>query len=243
MPVTPHSFNVYEDLQKLDELMGDEHKEPSSMDLSEYRILQSKIVRGTVELLQHLAQHNMLMCGSDDHLHSLDPGHIEELRHGNSEAFSEVAVKIEVPECDDLAQDILDDATTINPGAMADSADMLVAIQLHNKMKRYNDIEHIDIFDLLFARWEEQVQKIAPQATRYLEQLDAAGLLGVYDQRTGARYEILFVGGGPSDDENEIHAVIATHSDAQIAKANKELAARVKKNTNAKAASNVTPLR
>jgi len=67
--VNKHEFNVYDTLERLDALLETGHDDPSPMDVAEYKVLTNKLVRGTRELLVHLALHDVLALESADAHH------------------------------------------------------------------------------------------------------------------------------------------------------------------------------
>jgi hypothetical protein len=225
-----HEFNVYETLDKLHALMANgDHEDPSVMDKAEYSVLTSRLVRGALEILRHLAQHDILMGEANGNSRPIEPEDISEVHLDQNAAFSELCVNIDVTDDneDDEESELLDQiAQIVDTRPLTDAADMLVLMNLWTRhLQLSNDSKNEPLTSAVFARWEEVADDVVPRTLRMIHQMQTAGILLVTDIRTSAEYEIELV--RLHEDDPRIDLVINTRP--EIRAGNKPLTSAKKK--------------
>ena len=181
-----HDFNVYETLAKLDGLLESGHDNPSPMDRAEYRVLTSTLVRGAAELLGHLALHDVLTLETAETLEPITARQVSTTATDSDGGFTDEIVTINLPAHLVPYGAIVESMKTWNVGTIETLADLCVLARLwHRYLKA--DVDS-DEETAIFAEWQQQALRVGQGCLPAVQQLDAAGILGVKDLRTDKWY-------------------------------------------------------
>jgi hypothetical protein len=207
--------NVYETFDRIHHLLGnsDHPDDATAMDRAEVQIQINNLVEGLVELLQHAATHRLISLDIGDYDHELEPEEIGVYRDDSDEPAANHTVAIRVPE-DYLPEDesaISEAVAAFDLGTVETSADLAVAAIARMRLLANDDAELNDRF---YARWAEVAADLLPRVLPALRRLDAAGLLKLYDARTGTSFVPIGIG----NDERDAMVEIAFTSDAPSAR-------------------------
>jgi hypothetical protein len=181
-----HEFNVYETLSRLDNLLEDGNEEPSPMNRSEYVILTNKLVHGAVELLSHLAMHDVLAFETATSYVVISPRRITAATTDAGGGFPDEIAAIELPAHLVPYGAILAAINTWSVGTVETVADLGVLAGLLQRFlaAASGSVEESTIY----AEWTRQATRVCPQILPALQKLDAAGLLRIVDLRIPSSY-------------------------------------------------------
>jgi hypothetical protein len=201
-----HEFNVYETLSRLDALLEDGHEDPSPMDRAEYVILTNKLVHGAVELLNHLAMHDVLAFETATSYDVISPRRITAATTDAGGGFSDEIAAIELPAHLVPYGAILEAMKTWNVGTVETVADLGVLACLQQRLLAAvtDSVEKAAIHD----EWERQAARVSVNVLPALQQLDAAGLLRISDLRNQKSHIPLMV--SISSDRTALELAILT---------------------------------
>ncbi len=181
-----HEFNVYETLIQLDNLLENGHDDPSPMDRAEYTILTNKLVHGAVELLRHLAMHDVLTFETAESFELIKHRHISAASTHTDGGFSDELVAIQLPPHLLPYGAILEAMKTWNVGTVETTADLVVLAQL------WRDYLAADVDSpeesAIYDQWAGQADRVSGTVLRALQQIHASGLLRIVDLRTENSY-------------------------------------------------------
>lgn len=176
-----HDFNVYETLEQLDALLENGHDGPSPLDVGETSILTNKLVHGAVELLHHLAMHNVLRFETPDSYELITPSRISRASTEADTGFVEETVLIELPAHLVPYAGISDAMKTWNLGAVETVADLTILAALS---RRYVNAEsNSDAEAEIYEEWARQAEHVSARVLPSIQLLDAAGLLHIVNLR------------------------------------------------------------
>jgi hypothetical protein len=182
-----HEYDVYETLGKLDALLETgQHKDPTPMDKTEYKLLTNRLVQGTVELLRHLALHDVLVFETADDIEPVSDRHISAIATDVDGGYSDELVALELPTHLVPYGAIIEAMREWNVGTVETVADLAVLAGLWN---RYLMAEaDTETETTTFHEWARQAERVGPAILRAIQLADAAGMLHVNDARTGTVY-------------------------------------------------------
>jgi hypothetical protein len=222
--MSTHEFNVYETLETLDSLLESGHTEPSPMDRAEYQILTNKLVQGALELLRHLALHDVLVLESADALHPVSTRQVNSVSTDRDGAFSDEVVAIDLPSELVPYGAIIESMKTWNLGTVETVADLTTTARLYEKYLAA-DVDS-DMESLAFQEWCCYGGRIAEKAMPAVALLEAAGLLRVVDLRTHQNYPPLV-----SVSETSVGLQMTIESDPDVREQSRSRSPRKKKAT------------
>jgi hypothetical protein len=184
--VFTHQFNVYETLSRLDNLLEDGHEDPSPMDRAEYVVLTNKLVHGAVELLSHLAMHDVLAFETATSYDVISPRRINAATTDAGGGFSDEIAAIELPAHLVPYGAILEAMKTWSVGTVETVADLgVLAGLLQRFLAAASDSAEESA---IHEEWTRQAKRVCPQVLPALQKLDAAGLLRIVDLRIPNKY-------------------------------------------------------
>jgi hypothetical protein len=182
-----HDFNVYETLSKLDGLLESGHDDdPSPMDRAEYKVLTSTLVRGAVELLGHLALHDVLALETAEELEPVDHRQVSTKATDSDGGFTDEVVTITLPAHLVPYGAIVESMKTWNVGTIETLADLCVLARLWDRYLKSNVGSNEET--AILAEWQQRAERVGQGCLPALQQLDAAGILGIKDLRTDKWY-------------------------------------------------------
>jgi hypothetical protein len=207
-----HEYNVYEIIAKLDSLLESSCDDASPMSQAELRVLTSSLVRAAIELLTHLAMHDVLALESVDSYEPIMPKHISSATVNRDGPFSDEIVSIDVPTQLVPYGAILESVKSWNVGTVETVADLSVMAQLWARYLIAAPDSNEE--SATFAEWSTHAQRLAKQCLPAVQRLDAAGILRVKDLRTDLTYALTVARSNGLD----IELSIATDPEAPVAR-------------------------
>jgi hypothetical protein len=156
------------------------------MDKTEYTLLTNRLVQGTVELLKHLALHDVLVFETPDEVVPVMERHIYAVATDVDSGFSDELAAIELPAHLVPYGAIIEAMRDWNVGTVETVADLAVLSGLWNRYlaaKRDSESE-----TATFQEWARQAERVGPAILRAMQLVDAAGMVHVHDARTGVTY-------------------------------------------------------
>lgn len=169
-------------LAKLDDLLESGHNDPSPMDKAEYQVHTNKLVQGTVELLRHLAMHDVLALETAESIELIKDRQVSALAIDANGAFSDEIVGIGLPPHLVPYGAIVETLKSWNIGTIETTADLAV---LARTWQEYLDADET-LEDSVLHAWAGRASEVARQVLPSVERIVASGLLEVKDARTGA---------------------------------------------------------
>lgn len=181
-----HDLNVYDILASIDSLLENGQEDSASMDRAESVLLTNKLVDGAVELLRHLAIHNVLRFETAESYELISYTDIVSASMDDDDAFAQETVVIELPPNVVPYGSVQETLKTWNLGKVETVADLTVLASL---WQRYLAAESNSPEEsAIYSEWVRQAFRIREAVLPAVQLLDSAGLLRVADVRTEKSY-------------------------------------------------------
>lgn len=181
-----HDLNVYDILASIDSLLDNGREDSASMDRAETVILTNKLVEGAVELLRHLAIHNVLRFETAESYELISYTDIVSASMDEDDTFAEQTVVVELPSNLVPYGSVQETLTTWNLGKVETVADLTVLASLWQRYLAATSNSPEE--SAIYSEWVRQAFRIQEAVLPSLQLLDSAGLLRVVDVRTAKSY-------------------------------------------------------